>query len=173
VPYEFLPKTTHQARQSGEVRRRQGLGADLLGLRPYRSGDPPRLVHWKASARQRELVVRQMGEEQQTGYHLVLDPTKSLWADKAQFERLCSFAASLAEDLFMAGKLRAVTIHGGRTQATTRLADLQTFFDQLARLEPAEHAAGRAPEGHDVITFQPGNRQQVHVHLGSQLAGAA
>ncbi len=173
VPYEYKPPSSHQAHLAGEARRRPGTGADLLNLRQYRSGDPPRLVHWKASARLRELVVRQTGEEQQAGYHLVLNPIKALWGDPAQFERLCSFSASLAEDLFMVGRLRAVTIHGGRTQSMVRLADLQTFFDQLARLQPVEHAAGRAPEGPDVITFQPGIRQQVHVHLGSQFAGAA
>jgi hypothetical protein len=54
-----------------------------------------------------------------------------------------------------------------------RLADLHSFFDQLARVAPAEHAAGRTPAGHDIITFQPGSRQQVHVYLGGQLAGAA
>jgi len=173
VAYEFQPPSSHQARLSGEVRRRSGSGTDLLGLRHYRSGDPPRLVHWKASARLRELVVRQTGEEQQAGYHLVLDPTHALWVDAAQFERLCSFAASLAEDLFMAGKLRSATIQGGPMQSMTRLADLQFFFDQLARLQPAEHAASRVPEGLDIITFQPGSRQQVHVHLGGQFAGAA
>jgi uncharacterized protein (DUF58 family) len=173
VPYEFTPPTSRQPRRVGEVQRRPGPGADLLGLRPYRPGDAPRLVHWKASARLRELVVRQTGEEQQTGYHLVLDPTKALWTDPAQFERLCSVAASLAEDLFMAGKLRAVTIRGGVMQSMTRLADVQGFFDQLAHLQPAEHASHHAPEGADVITFQPGSRQQVHVYLGGQPAGAA
>ncbi len=73
----------------------------------------------------------------------------------------------------MAGKLRAVTIRGGAMQGVTRLADVQGFFDQLARLQPAEHATRRAPEGHDVITFQPGPRQQVHAYLGGQPAGAA
>ena len=173
VEYEFRPPTSRQPRQPGDVQRRPGPGNDLLGLRPYRQGDAPRLVHWKASARLRELVVRQTGEEQRTGYHLVLDPTRALWPDPAQFEKLCSFAASLAEDLFTAGMLRAVTMQGGAAQKVARLADLHSFFDQLARLEPALHAAGRAPDGSDVITFQPGSRHQVHVQLGHQLAGAA
>ncbi|HVU37848.1 MAG TPA: DUF58 domain-containing protein [Opitutales bacterium] len=173
VEYEFKPPSSRQPRLSGEIRRKPGGGSDLLGLRPYRPGDPPRFVHWKASARLRELVVRQTGEEQQAGYHLVLDPAKTLWTDAAQFERVCSFAASLAEDLFMASQLRAVTIRGAATQTVTRLADLQGFFDQLARLTPDEHVTARSPEGHDVITFQPGARQQVHAYLGGILAGTA
>lgn len=173
IPYEFKPPTTHQARLAGEVRRRPGPGADLLGLRPYRPGDAPRLVHWKASARLRELVVRQTGEEQEPGYHLVVNPAREIWGDAAQFERLCSCAGSLAEDLFMAGSLRAATILGQPTQLITRLADLQAFLDQLAHLAPVEHTAVRGPEGRDVITFHPAARQQVHVHLGNQPAGAA
>jgi len=173
VEYEFQPPVSRQPRQAGETQRRPGPGADLLGLRPYREGDAPRLVHWKASARLRQLVVRQTGEEQKSGYHLVVEPTKALWPDAVQFEKLCGFAASLAEDLFTAGLLRAATVQGGATQNMARLADLHSFFDQLARLTPAEHAAERTPAGHDVITFQPARRQQVHVHLGGQLAGAA
>jgi uncharacterized protein (DUF58 family) len=173
VEYDFHPPTSSQPRQAGDTQRRPGPGADLLGLRHYRQGDAPRMVHWKASARLRRLVVRQMGEEQKSGYHLVVEPTRALWPDAAQFEKLCALAASLAEDLFTAGLLRAATVSGGVTQNMARLADLHSFFDQLARVAPAEHAAGRTPAGHDIITFQPGSRQQVHVYLGGQLAGAA
>jgi len=173
IQYEFRPPNSRQPRQAGDVQRRPGPGADLLGLRPYAVGDAPRLVHWKASARLRELVVRQTGEEQKSGYHLVVEPTTALWADPAQFEKLCALAASLAEDLFTAGSLRAATVQGGPTQKMTRLADLHSFFDQLARLAPVGHALNRSPGGSDVITFQPGARQQVHVYLGGQLSGAA
>ena len=173
VDYEFTPPASRQPRQAGDTQRRPGPGADLLGLRHYRQGDAPRLVHWKASARLRRLVVRQTGEEQKSGYQLVVEPTRGRWPDAAQFEKLCGLAGSLAEDLFTAGLLRSATVLGGATQNMTRLTDLHSFFDQLARLTPAEHAAGRAPEGHDVITFRPGSRQQIHVYLGGQLAGAA
>jgi len=173
VEYEFRPPTSHQPRQAGDAQRRPGSGADLLGLRPYRFGDAPRLVHWKATARLRELVVRQTGEEQQCGYHLVVEATKARWTDPAQFERLCSFAASLAEDLYTAGKLRAVTVQNDPTQVILRLVDLQAVFDRLAQLEPAEHVPGSIPTGPEIITFQPGTRHQVHAYLGGQLAGAA
>jgi len=173
VEYEFKPPVSHQPRQSGDMQRRLGTGADLLGLRPYRHGDAPRLVHWKATARLRELVVRQTGEEQQCGYHLVVEATQARWSDPTQFERLCSFAASLAEDLYTAGKLRSVTVQDGPTQPVLRLVDLQTVLDRLARAQPVEHLAGRSPTGSEIITFQPGTRQQVHAYLGGQLAGAA
>ncbi len=173
VEYEFQPPASRQPRQAGDSQRRPGSGADLLSLRPYRPGDAPRLVHWKATARLRELVVRQTGEEQQSGYHLVIEATQARWPDSVQFERLCSFAASLAEDLYTAGKLRAVTVQDGPTQPILRLVDLQAVLDRLARLEPVDHLPGRTPSGSEIITFQPGNRHQVHAYLGGQLAGAA
>jgi len=173
VPYEFRPPHIRQARQPGDVQRRAGPGADLLGLRPYRIGDAPRLVHWKASARLRELVVRQTGEEQHAGYIVVVDAARGRWPDPAQFESLCSLAASLAEDLFTAGRLRAVSVQGAPVQPIKRLADLHSFLNQLARLEPAEHSAVTTPRGSDVITFHPGPRHQVHVFLGDESAGAA
>jgi uncharacterized protein (DUF58 family) len=173
VDYDFRPPRSGQVRQPGEVQRQPGPGADLLGLRPYRPGDPPRQIHWKATARLRELVVRQTGEEQQAGFHLVVDAIRARWTEPAQFERLCGFVASLAEDLFTAGRLRGVTIQGGPTQVTKRVADLHAVFDQLARLEPAEHSTRTVLRGNDVITFQPGTRLQVHAYLGDQLAGTA
>jgi len=40
----------------------RGVGADdFVGLRPYRSGDSPRHLDWKALARERGLVTRQFG----------------------------------------------------------------------------------------------------------------
>lgn len=47
---------------AGEARRDQGEGAagqeDFSGLRGFVAGDPPRRVHWKAAARERELQVK-------------------------------------------------------------------------------------------------------------------
>jgi len=172
-PYEFRPPASRRANQAGETQRRPGPGSDLLGLRAYRPGDAPRLMHWKASARLRHLVVRQMGEEQRAGYYLVMDVAQSIWPDGEQFERLCSLVASLAEDLFTEGKLLGYSINGQPMQPVKRLGDLHAFFDELARLEPAAKSAPLVRGGANVITFTPGPRQQAYVSLGGQYAGAA
>ena len=172
-PYEFRPAPSRRANQTGETQRRPGPGADLLGLRAYRPGDAPRLMHWKASARLQHLVVRQTGEEQRAGYYLVLDAAQSICTDAEQFERLCSMAASLAEDLFAEGKLLGYSINGQLMQPVKRLGDLHAFFDGLARLEPAAKSSPPVRGGANVITFTPGPRQQAYASLGGQYAGAA
>lgn len=67
----------------------------VRGLRPYRSGDPLRLVHWRSSARHGELRVREL-ETAASGRDLVvgLDSAASSW-EADDFERAVIAAASL------------------------------------------------------------------------------
>lgn len=60
----------------------EGLAGDLLaetgateavGLRPYRDGDDPRQVHWRASARRDALVVREWEGRTGSGAEVLLD----------------------------------------------------------------------------------------------------
>ncbi len=124
---------------SGSSRRRPGMGTDLLNLRPYERGDPPRLIHWKATARMRRLMIRQLAQEGEDGYHLRVDPFGE-WAPDT-FEALCSVAASLADDLFHAGKLETVGIVGEVPRQARSIRELHEFYNQLALLEtaPAAH----------------------------------
>jgi uncharacterized protein (DUF58 family) len=58
---------------SGTAAARPGSGQELLGLRDYRSGDPLRMVAWKASARGQRMLVRELAAEQQLDIVLILD----------------------------------------------------------------------------------------------------
>ena len=61
-PYGSLPLPTQAARQAGE-RPRPGVGADeWAGLRPFRDGDSPRQVDWKAYARESPLLVKEYAQ---------------------------------------------------------------------------------------------------------------
>ena len=48
--------------------------AEFHGLRAYRSGDSPRLIHWRTSARRGELMVREFEDEPSDNLLLVVDP---------------------------------------------------------------------------------------------------
>jgi len=174
IPYRFKPGQGPFSRREGVSHRRSGSGTELINLRQYRSGDPPRLIHWKASARQRRLLVREMAEEQRETYLVFVETPESLWRSKDQFETLCSFAAALAEDLFRQEQLWGVAVNGEPVRPVRRLADLHGFLDRLSGLEPV---AGFQPSSHmngaTVIRFAPGAGKEVHAYVGGRTAGSA
>ncbi|HZV07364.1 MAG TPA: DUF58 domain-containing protein [Gemmataceae bacterium] len=75
--------------------------AEFHGLRSYRSGDSPRLIHWRTSARRGELMVREFEDEPSDNLLVVLDPTLPAESDycgvplRDQFEEVVSLTASL------------------------------------------------------------------------------
>ena len=89
--------------------QRQGPSDDVFfGLREYRYGDSPRMIHWRTSARMNEPVVRQF--EQQRQYDLCLlvdawskeDPNESfvdVVENNLMAERAISLAASVLVEL--------------------------------------------------------------------------
>ncbi len=52
---------------------RAGVGLEFLGTRPWRPGDPMRLVHWPSTARAGELVVMEMEESAAADVAIYLD----------------------------------------------------------------------------------------------------
>ncbi|CAN5374404.1 hypothetical protein BH09SUM1_BH09SUM1_02340 [soil metagenome] len=59
-----------------EMSRRSGLSEEFAGVRDYRPGDPPRLVHWKSTARHGKLMVKEFQEEITTLVSLFIDMGK-------------------------------------------------------------------------------------------------
>jgi uncharacterized protein (DUF58 family) len=127
----------------GERVARAGSSGDLLALRRYTSGDSHRLIHWKASARTQTLLVRQLAAERAEGYSLWLRTEAGMWSRPEQFELLVSFAATLAEDLFRAGRLLGVAIDGEAPRPVRRGQDLEWFLDRLAVVRPTEEKGKR------------------------------
>lgn len=160
--------------QTGFSKRQAGAGSDLLNLRHYEKGDPPRLIHWKASARLNKLMTRQLAQEGESGYHINLVPDAEDWS-AAQFERLCSVVCALSEDLFRAGRLETVSVAGGDPLPVRGLRELHSFFDQLALLAPLNHPPQRAvlPAPRNVISFNPLREGGVSIHVDGIQAGQA
>lgn len=74
---------------------RRGPGVALYNLRPYRTGDDSRTIHWKTSARQSGLIVRETEAEDQRRVTLAL-PTTVPEEFHHMFERGVGLTASLA-----------------------------------------------------------------------------
>ncbi len=52
---------------------RSGFGSEVIGVRPYRSGDSPRHIHWRSVARTGQLISKEFAEETRPGLTLILD----------------------------------------------------------------------------------------------------
>jgi uncharacterized protein (DUF58 family) len=147
LEYQFVRAAAAPDAAEGARLARAGASNDLLALRRYQAGDSHRLVHWKASARLRRLLVRQYAAESTAAYFLRIDTAAGIWPREEQFERMCSFAATLAEDLFTEARLVGAAIDSGATTAIRRVGDLESFLDQLAVLDwRTESLGAEAPE---------------------------
>jgi uncharacterized protein (DUF58 family) len=80
----------------------KGPGQDLYALRGYLPNDSARHVHWKASARFGELMVREFAREDDCRVLLVFDPQSPAAQiagpspERERFERAVTFCAALA-----------------------------------------------------------------------------
>jgi hypothetical protein len=180
--------------QQGRRTTRVGRGDDLLALRDYNKGDSHRLIHWKASARLGRLMIRQFAAETHDGYLLRVDPSAEIWTRPEQFELLCGFVGTMAEDLYAVGRLRGLSIDGRLMVETRRMRDLEALLDELARLQPESNPVGGVPsprelsslrgEGttptftagtriHDIITFAPEGARGVAAYVDGRKAATA
>ncbi len=177
VEYQWVGTMTPHTGSQGRRTARAGTGDDLLALRKYQQGDSHRLIHWKASARLGQMMVRQFAAESRDGFVLSLDSSAAVWTRPEQFELVCSLAGTLAEDLFAAGRLRGVILNGGALRDTRRLRDVEAWLDELARLQPRRDekftpGGSRAP-AHNLITFAPDGARGITAHVnGCQTASA-
>jgi uncharacterized protein (DUF58 family) len=173
---------------AGARTTRAGSGADLFALRKYEAGDSHRLIHWKASARSRQLLVRQFAAESQEAFAIWLQTPGDVWTHPEQFELLVSLAATLAEDLFRAGQLTSVALNAGAPHPVRRVRDFEAFLDRLAVVQPlpvaGPVAAGApAPPGpasrervqvrKNVITFAPDGVRGVAAYVNGEKTASA
>ncbi|MCC5807113.1 MAG: DUF58 domain-containing protein [Opitutales bacterium] len=150
------------ARPMGRLSHRAGYGADLRNLRDYRPGDPLRQIHWRATARQGRLTVREDFEETRHSYVVSLGGSARQWRLEAQFEKFCSFAATVVEDLYRAGRLQGVAFPRERARPVHNLGELHAVFDALARLQPQDCGpAGEEPRFATLLTFRPEGSESV------------
>ncbi len=180
APVEYRRFTMGAWRQLGvgEQRATVGHSGDLLALRPYAQGDSHRLVHWKASARLRRIMVRQFSTEMQAGFALWMQTSAEVWTRPEQFELLCRFAATLAEDYFRAGRLTSVALNDDAPQAVRSVRELELFLDRIALAALVDQpyqpsAGGGAGNLSNRLTFAPDGARGVLAYVDGLKAAAA
>jgi uncharacterized protein (DUF58 family) len=71
---------------------RVGSGSEVLQLREYQPGDPPRAIDWKASARRRRLISRDFSEDQHLEILIALDAGRASGLAAGDSDRLALYA---------------------------------------------------------------------------------
>lgn len=125
--------TARGSRETGEQRARAaGGGSEIFQLRDYRRGDALRLIDWKASARRRRPISRDMSESQHLQIIVAVDAGRASGLAAGEIDRLSLY----------------VNVTARLSQRAVELGDavgLLVFAAQpLAALAPARGDAGVA-----------------------------
>ncbi len=131
---------------------RQGHIDEFYGTREYRSGDSPRHIHWRSSARAGELIVKEFQEQTRPRITIVLDTSFDFGEGKeSTLEYSVKLAATVAWYAIDAGYRLSIVAEG----ASPRDMSWKDTLEFLARLEPKEKLSARKlldrPLGADVI----------------------
>jgi len=158
-PEVFSAATCHleQPNQLGEQPLpRPGWGHDLHALRVFRSGDDPRGIHWKQTARTGDLIFKEREAEESRRLSILLDNAVGPFTDAAaaaRFERLISEAATAAVDYLEHGcevelvtRDKTVPFGGGRRQRRAILEVLALLETRPMERRPLESPSGGAAE---------------------------
>ncbi len=125
---------------------------ELAQLRPYRPGDAPRSVHWRASARHRELLVAERHALGCRRLALVLDTAVS--GDLRKLERMVCAAATIIDHLLADGW--HVTLHGSFAPVGLP-ARREALLEALALVHPDARAVGEyVPLGTPALVLAAG-----------------
>lgn len=139
VVYPRTDRRTRDARKGGVRARRSGAEqasvfaggrGEYRSLRPYQTGDDPRDVHWRSSARHQAPVVREYERDAAETLWLALDLST---ADHEALEEAIEIAASLGARAIARGERVALITNDVVVDAGSGAAQLERVLDTLAR----------------------------------------
>lgn len=92
-------------RGDGRMHRRQlspvAQEADVHGLRDFRTGDSPRWIHWRTSARRNQLLVREFEDSSQPRLVMVVEPylpKEPSQSDQERLEKIVSLTGTIVRE---------------------------------------------------------------------------
>ena len=114
------------------------------GLRDYRSGDSPRWIHWRTSARRGELMVKEFEHQNEQDLAILIDPwlprSKAGAEQREAIEQAISFAATLCVETARHQGRRIVLGWTGAApgvrQGPSSVKLLHELLEQLAIMRP-------------------------------------
>jgi uncharacterized protein (DUF58 family) len=126
--------------------RRPGSGSELLDLRDYLPGDPPKTIAWKVSARRDRLITKEFESEVPLRCTLFVDTSNSVRvgpAGKNPLARLVEIAAAVAQANTGVRDLTGLCLFDERAVTVVRPARTGRHLVRLLNL--LADAAGLAP----------------------------
>ncbi|MEZ4311830.1 MAG: DUF58 domain-containing protein [Polyangiaceae bacterium] len=186
MKFLIVPKIASVARLALPVARRHqpggvalasrtGESMDLLGVRPYRPGDPVKHLHARSWARAGHPVVREYQEEYFSRIGVIVDTTPS---SERVFEAQISLAAGVVAHLSRGEALIDLLVVGGELHDLTigrHLGFLEQALDLLALAEPAKNPpspddllARLAPHLHrlsSVVVITPSRQPEIAARI--------
>jgi uncharacterized protein (DUF58 family) len=127
----------------------RGHGEEFVGLKPMRTGDDPRDVHWRKSAAAGQLVLRERARESRPDVTLTLDAVRPRGADDdwaSAFERRIRDVASRAVAHLKRGDRVMIVATGVGSTRADRTVGADPVLRYLALLEPAAQDDAPAAE---------------------------
>lgn len=104
LPETFVSREQFQKDVGAELRlldfkqrtRQHGAGTEFESLYPYRQGDDPRRIDWRATARQRTLVVRRFQVERHRDVMIIIDSGRLMGTEAGRGSKLdCAVDSAL------------------------------------------------------------------------------
>lgn len=174
------PMLTSRQQSVDGIIQTTGIGAqhEFAGVREYRQGDSLRHIHWAASARHQELVVKEYEDQDRPSLLVVLDQSAAANIGEAP-ESTFETAVTLCASVIRHGMEEGMSVHVmGRGQRETRFSvpshcrDIRPYLEQLAHANadgPEEECAYPAlvhealatfPQTNTLMTFRNRSRLQ-------------
>jgi uncharacterized protein (DUF58 family) len=140
----FLMQRQATENRQGQRHDSSAQQVEYHGLRGYRSGDSPRWIHWRTSARRGELMVKEFEHQNEQDLAILIDPwlprTKPGTERREAIEQAISFAATLCVETARHQGRRIVLGWTGAApgvrQGPSSVKLLHELLEQLAMMRP-------------------------------------
>ncbi len=127
--------------------KRPGGGSELLDLRDYRPGDPPKMIAWKASARRDRLITKEFENDIPVRCVVFLDSSNGTRLGEpgtSLLSRYAAFGATIAQAASANRDLVGLVVFDDKTSTLTKPARTRIHTMQLLRT--FAETAGKQPE---------------------------